>query len=321
MILFVILSVIRFPGYQIMVPGEARNIRPLISIEGADKSAKFDIRTNGGLYFTTVVMAQANLLTSLYTVFIPWGEILYIDDPSVNMEVERNEGLNMMNESKTIAAFVALKKAGYNADIQGDGVDVLNIFQGTDASKVLETGDVIVEIDGNSIMTREDLLAFLDKKKPGDEVNITFLRKGEKIKRIIKTIHHTRGKIHKARLGVSASTRNIKLKSQIKINIESYDIQGSSAGLMMTLGILERLQKTDFTKRFRIAGTGTIAIDGTVGEIDGVKQKVVAACLSGAQVFFVPEENKNEAMKSAVGIRIVPVKSIDDALEFLNKLP
>lgn len=317
----IILSLIPFRGYQIMVPGEAINIRPFISIEGKNKSPGFDIEINGSLYFTTVIVANANLLTSLYAVFTPWTEILYSEDPAINLDAEREEGLNMMRESKMIATFVALKKAGYDVNIQGEGVNVLDVLRVSHASKILQKGDVIVEIDGCKSMTREDLLATLADKHPGDEVKVVFFRKGEKLRGVIKTIRSWKWEQQRAILGINASTRNMKLNSPIKINIESYDIQGSSAGLMITLGILEQLKKADFTKRFRIAGTGTITIDGTVGEIGGVRQKVVAARLSGAQIFFVPEGNKDEAMKSAVGIRIVPVKSIDDALEFLNKLP
>ena len=80
-----------------MAPGEALNIRPFISIEGKNKSPGFEIETNGGLYFTTVIVANANLLTSLYTAFTPWTEILYSPDPAINMDLEREVAIILLS--------------------------------------------------------------------------------------------------------------------------------------------------------------------------------------------------------------------------------
>ena len=87
----------------------------------------------------------------------------------------------------------------------------------------------------------------------------------------------------------------------------------------------------------KIAGTGTINSDGTVGEIGGIDKKVIAAHRAGATIFFAPyikptkeilkyEEGhltnyqmaKKAAKKSAPGMKVVPVTSFDEAVKYLQ---
>ena len=91
---------------------------------------------------------------------------------------------------------------------------------------------------------------------------------------------------------------------------------------MFVMEILNQLTPEDLTKGRKIAGTGTISLDEKIGEIGGVEQKVVAAYRAGAEIFFVPEKNAEAAMKAAEGleIEVVPVKQLDDILNYLNEL-
>ncbi|MCK9906873.1 hypothetical protein MXD63_43635, partial [Frankia sp. Cpl3] len=95
-------------------------------------------------------------------------------------------------------------------------------------------------------------------------------------------------------------------------------IGGPSAGLMFTLEIYDQLNtELDVTRGYRVAGTGTISADGTVGRIGGINHKIVAADKAGAEIFFAPDDaegeisNYQEAMATAKRIgtkmRVVPV--------------
>jgi PDZ domain-containing protein len=97
------------------------------------------------------------------------------------------------------------------------------------------------------------------------------------------------------------------------------------------LEIYDQLRtEVDLTKGYQIAGTGTIALDGTVGRIGGIQHKVVAADNAGAEIFFAPDDppnehsNYREALKAAerigTSMKIVPVKTIQEALDYLEKL-
>ena len=117
------------------------------------------------------------------------------------------------------------------------------------------------------------------------------------------------------------------------------NIGGPSAGLMFTLEIMNRLIDEDLAKGYNIAGTGEMLEDGTVGRIGGADFKVIAASREGVEIFFAPDDefrkkcydknpglqtNYEEAVEMAKKIgtkmKIVPVKTIDDALDYLDKL-
>ena len=102
-----------------------------------------------------------------------------------------------------------------------------------------------------------------------------------------------------------------------EVTIDSGDIGGSSAGLMFALEVRDRLDGFDLTGGRQVCGTGTIDIEGTVGPIGGVRQKVVTAIAQGAEVFLCPRDNYEEALSAADGIEIVPVDRFQTAYDFL----
>ena len=72
------------------------------------------------------------------------------------------------------------------------------------------------------------------------------------------------------------------------VQISSGEIGGPSAGLMWALGLYDLLTPGDLTGGRTIAGTGQIALDGTVIPIGGIEEKLTAAADAGATVFLVP---------------------------------
>lgn len=105
------------------------------------------------------------------------------------------------------------------------------------------------------------------------------------------------------------------------LEIEAGDVGGPSAGMMHTLAIIDTLTEGELTKGRVIAGTGTIMIDGTVGNIGGIRQKVVGAEAAGATHILVPAGNYEAALTAEYeSIEIVPIETIDDAIDFLENL-
>ena len=72
---------------------------------------------------------------------------------------------------------------------------------------------------------------------------------------------------------------------------------GSSGGLVLSLGIYSEITKTDLLKGRNVAGTGTIDIDGNVGEIDGIKYKKAGAVKNKMDIVLVSPDNYEEAIK------------------------
>jgi PDZ domain-containing protein len=89
---------------------------------------------------------------------------------------------------------------------------------------------------------------------------------------------------------------------------------------MWALGLYDLLTPGDLTGGETVAGTGVITVDGKVGPIGGVQQKILAAERAGAIVFLIPQGNLAET-EDLAGIRLVPVKRLSDALRFLRDLP
>jgi PDZ domain-containing protein len=105
------------------------------------------------------------------------------------------------------------------------------------------------------------------------------------------------------------------------VDIEVDDVGGPSAGLMLTLGIIDMVGDTDLTEGAVVAGTGTISADGAVGPIGGIPLKMVAAREIDAELFLVPADNCAEALQNAQpGLPMARVATLDDALTALADL-
>ena len=127
-------------------------------------------------------------------------------------------------------------------------------------------------------------------------------------------------------------------KSDVPIRFSTLGIGGPSAGLMFSLDIYTQVAQPDLRKGRKIAGTGTIEQDGKVGDIGGIDKKVYAAHKAGAEIFFAPDNPVSEEMKKQdpnaktnyqtalqaakelkTQMKIVPVKTLQDAIDYLNK--
>ncbi|WMT43541.1 PDZ domain-containing protein [Paenibacillus sp. D2_2] len=191
----------------------------------------------------------------------------------------------------------------------------------------MSPGDIIRKVDGKPIGKFEDLSALLAEKKPGDQVSVQLERKNKDLDERVELINiSTDKKVVKAGLGVSiGEVRKVEpaVEDQ-EVKFVDTRIGGPSAGLMFTLEIYNQLTPGDLSKGYRIAGTGTIDENGTVGEIGGVQFKIVAAERQHADIFFVPVNNYDIAKAKADQIgskmKLVKVQTAQEALEYLQQL-
>ncbi|MFI9831953.1 S16 family serine protease [Streptomyces sp. NPDC051913] len=111
----------------------------------------------------------------------------------------------------------------------------------------------------------------------------------------------------------------------IKVTLELADVGGPSAGLLFSLGIVDKLNGDgsggDLTGGRVIAGTGTIDADGTVGAVGGVSLKTQAAKRDGATVFLVPKDECGDAKAELPkNLRLIPVTTLKGAVSSLVAL-
>ena len=121
-------------------------------------------------------------------------------------------------------------------------------------------------------------------------------------------------------VGFLASTPNEVYEFPFDVDINTGSVGGPSAGLMMALNVYNLLVNEDITKGKTIAGTGTIEIDGSVGPVGGVKQKIIAAKRVGAELVLVPTSNFEEAAQFIdENTEIIPINSFVEALSVINE--
>ncbi|MCQ6265678.1 PDZ domain-containing protein [Fictibacillus sp. WQ 8-8] len=312
--------------YYVTSPGSANELAPIIHVKDGDKE-------KGSFMLTTVRIGKANIPQYLYAKVSDYRELLPANEVRSDDETDEEYNqrqLQMMQDSQHAATVVAYRKAGKNVKIISKGVYVTGIISGMPAEGKLKVGDEITELEGKPVKTTEELLKKLAGKKAGDKVQLKVLR-GKKtfaktvaLAKFPKKLSQNNEK--RAGIGITYPVTDVEIKVDPPIYIKTSEIGGPSAGLMFSLEILNQLTKGDMTKGHKIAGTGTININEEVGPIGGIQQKIVAADKAGAEIFFAPvsANNYKDAVKAAKDIKtdmkIIPVKKMDDAINYLNKL-
>lgn len=312
--------------YYITSPGDARELDPIISVQDGDED-------EGVFMLTTVSVGTANIPQYIWAKMSDYREVIPAEE--IRGEDETDEEYNqrqlqMMEDSQHAATIVAYQEAGKKVDIKYHGVYVTGIMSGMPAEDKLKVGDKIVAVDSNPVMETQKLLDVLAPKKAGDQVDLTILRGDKKMDISLNIEQFPKKYIQdegpKAGLGITSPVADVSIETDPKVKIDTSQIGGPSAGLMFTLEILDQLRDDDLTHGKRIAGTGTMDLQKNVGPIGGIQQKIVAADEAGAEIFFAPVEGNNykDALKAQKDIgskmKIVPVKTLDDALNYLEKL-
>jgi PDZ domain-containing protein len=218
-----------------------------------------------------------------------------------------------MDQSKHDATAVVLSELGLGTS---KGALVTETVPDSPADGALQKGDKITAVDGRPIGSYCDVGGAIREHKPGEEVSLTVVRDGKKQTISVKTIENPQVP-GAAFIGVAMKD---DFSSDVKVDFKTGRIAGPSAGLMFTLGLYDQLTPDDLTHGEVIAGTGTIACDGTVGPIGGIEQKVAAAEGNGAVVFIAPASEAEAARAVADEMEVVPVETFSDAVEYLEGL-
>jgi PDZ domain-containing protein len=229
-------------------------------------------------------------------------ELIYPPNQS-EQEVEQHNAQEF-KVSQNSAETVALRKLGYPVRVA-----ITKVVAGGPADGVLRAGDVITAVDGTAVNASSGLTKLVQGKPAGTALTVGYTRAGTAGTATITTKADP-GK--PPRIGVEIEDQQ---PHPFILKIDLDEIGGPSAGLMFTLGIIDKLQPADLTGGKIIAGTGTIDDDGDVGPIGGIPQKLVGAKKAGAQIFLVPAGNCAEALRNAVpGLPMARVATVDDAL-------
>lgn len=297
----------------VVSPGAALPVGPRVELAEPEDPLDGDFR------MTTVRIGDVTAVGA----FVAWldDEREVVSRRQVVPEgVDRREFIEvqerLFDESVRAAAAVGLRAAGFDVRVSGQGVRVVTVVPGAPAEDELRTGDVIIAADGVSVSLASDLVAVLSERSAGDTVTLT-VRRGDRQVDVDVELGRLE-QLGRAGLGVGIATVGLDIELPFEVEIERGTVVGPSAGLMLALTVFDLASPDNVAGGRSVAGTGTIAVDGTVGPVGGITQKVAAAVEAGAELFLVPAEEAAEARDAAGGdITIVPVETFDDAVEAL----
>jgi len=317
-LLVALLAAITFTlPYYAIAPGSARQVNDLIAVP---KGRAFP--PLGKVFLATVSLSRVTPLEALQGWLDPDTDV--VPEERILGPVRRRQfnqlNLQAMDDSKQTAAVVALRRLGYPVREEGKGALVEAVEKRSPAGGRLAQGEVITAVDGHPTPLAEQALALIRSKAPGASARVE-VQGTSGADRVEEIVLGTRRGTKSGFLGVALRTKERRFDYPFEVTIDSGAIGGPSAGLAFTLGVLDTLTPGELTGGRKVAVTGTIEIDGTVGDVGGVRQKTAAVRAAGAEYFFVPP-NEYSAAKAHAGARmkVVKVATLEEALKALGRL-
>jgi len=302
-------------SYQVMQPGIAAELSPMIEVK--------DGYQNEGEFLLTAVSSKRAMAWDYFyiSLFSPDDKEL----TSINDQLPENMDMNeyielmakLMEESKLQAQAVAFRQAGFEVQVSGEGAEVVEVLETGSAYNKLKKGDLIIAVDNKKVEMAADAVNIIKNRDIGDIVEIKVLRDEEELIFNLETLE-LEGNKGNPSIGVLISSKGLEYDIPGEVNFKTENIIGPSAGSVFTMEIYNQLIPEDITDGRRIAGTGTVSLDGKIGRIDGVKYKIMAAKEAGVDLFVVPAENYETAAEYAGELELLKVETIADIINYLE---
>ena len=308
--------------YYAIQPGSAQSVQPFITVP-ASKSHP----VTHPVLLTDVREARVTALTYLFFKLEPDTALYSV--PAVTGGTSPDEldaqGALEMTQAEQAAKVSALRHLGYAVPATPAGAVIAGTFAGTPAYGVLNVGDVVTALDGTPVPDAASLGKGLAAHHPGETVTFTVKKNGTGAPgpvtlTLTRTVVDVGGRSVTVDVGIEPEDQ-VDYAFPFPVSINVTDIGGPSAGLAMTLGVIDALSSGSLTGGHTVAATGTMDASGGVGDVGGVPQKTVAVENAGATVFLVPPgEYKDALSKDRPGLRIYPVSTLDQALRVLEAI-
>ena len=318
-----LIAVLSFLPAQFAIGGPGATYDTLSEIEGVplvDIVGAPTFPTTGELRLTTVEVSRGSSAPfTLGPAIRAWlSPAQYVvPEESVFGSAEDREVFQEQSQlawisSQEAAAVAALTALGEPVPAV---LEVVQVDESSHATGALIAGDVLTAANGMEAVTFADLSAALADLAPGDDVTVDYLRDGEQSSATFATLDDGAGK---AIMGLWIDPH---FEMPIDVTVEIDSVGGPSAGLMFSLAIMGLLTEGDELDGARIAGTGTISADGTVGSIGGIVMKMHGAVDDGAEFFLAPAQNCSETLGNVPdGLSVFSVETLDDAYETATRI-
>jgi PDZ domain-containing protein len=311
----------------IISPGFATPLdKNVITVDGA---STYD--HNGNVLFLTVRVTTHD--PTVWRVVTSWldpdRDVVKRTDAVGCASDAENIAINarLMEQSQDAAKDVALTRLGYTVEADPPEITIADaVCSGVPAYGTLRAGDRILAIDDQPLSQLADIGPLVETHRPGEPTSVTYSREGStNTARIVTGRRSAKGSCDPVKqvttgtpcLGVVLEPF-VNYHFPINVKIDTQKVGGPSAGLAFTLAIIDDLTPGDLTGGRRVAVTGTINPDGTVGPVGGVEQKAITARHNDVSMMIVPKQEVKDARAGAGNLKVVGVDTIDDALAALQ---
>lgn len=292
------------PGPMFDTLGEVDGT-PVVEIEGAESDD-----TAGELRMTTVSVRSGMTLAQALGRWLTTDDTLVpieqVFPPDMSPEEVEQSNKAAFSSSEAAATVAAMNHLGRPVEIV-----VAETIPDSAAADRLRDGDVIVAVDGHGVDKPGQVQEIVRAKAPGDEITLELRRDGQtRTETLALGANPQDEKV--AMLGVYMNSQPV---DGVEVSYNLQDIGGPSAGMIFSLAVIDKLSPGELNAGRNVAGTGTIAEDGSVGSIGGIEHKVRAAAADGVELFLAPAANCAEALQGQEGdIVIASVTNLDDAI-------
>lgn len=239
---------------------------------------------------------------------VPLDEIFPSGQTDKQADQQSTQEMTSSQQSAQAAALTALGIA-YQSETT---VTVAQVAKGAPADGILQVGDVLTTVNGAPVLSLAQLQKAIIANGTSRPVSLQLTRDG--VAKTVDIVPALSSETKHPAIGIyTGGTSTFTFPFSVTIQLQ--DVGGPSAGMMLALGIYDKLTPGDLVGGKHIAGTGTIDPDGTVGAIGGIRQKLYGARDDGATWFLAPASNCNEVVGHIPsGIRVVAVKTFSDSL-------
>jgi len=321
MVLLLIALLVPVPFIR-MAPGPTFNVigdrdgKPMIEVSGTTTypvTGELQMTTvlesggpRGGLTFVSALASWFNSTDAV----VP-RELIYPDEVTGDDVKSEQAVMFSSSESDAIGAATTYLKIPTTKQ-----VIVSQVGAAAPANGKLESGDVVESVNEMAITESKQITQMIQ----GDPVGSTFIfrvKRDGKLQdvQVISALSPQDEKTPYIGIGIGVTYQP---NFDVKFNVEG--VGGPSAGLTLTMGLIDKLTPGDLTAGKIIAGTGTIKPDGTVGPIGGIRQKLAGASATHAQLFLMPASHCKEAAGHIpAGLTVTPVKTLTQAMEAVKK--
>jgi PDZ domain-containing protein len=329
-------------GFLIESPGPSFDLQEDLTVTGAETYP-----SQGELLLTAVSLQESRLIYHLIALFDDGFELIKVSDYlGEELDTEEQDIVDIVITflSQDTAVVAGLQEVGIPVEVEGMGVLMVAVAPDYPAYGVLNPGDVITSINGEAIDSMDRFSELVDSVPEGEAVSLevrgidqdyaTIVDEGvqegtmqrpdlskllaDEVREVeIQPVYNP--ELGRAIIGISGR-EYFTYTASVDVAWDLEKVKGPSAGLMMTLSLVNALTPEDLTWGEKIAGTGEITMEGDVGPIGGLPFKIIAAEREGAEVFIYPVENQDELEGFSTGLELFAVDDLDDALEVLRGL-